>query len=90
MIQSDNIYETFKDEIDEIVHAYNNQDNISYNGSMCLQDRRKCLRHNGWFGLLTDQVWKRRTELENALQKLEEEKFETLRAYSILRYEEDK
>lgn len=85
----DDVYTAFKDEIDDIV-AHAGEDNTDdYNGSVCLNDRRKCLRHNGWHSLLTDQVRKRRSELELLLEKLDQHKADTLRDYSIQKYEAD-
>lgn len=84
-----NVYEAFKGEIDEVIRSYSAEGYDDYQGNLCLQDRRKCLRHNGWFGLLADRVWKLQSELETLLRKLEQNKAETLRNYSIQKYEED-
>lgn len=84
----ESVYEAFKDEIDEVVEHYDGDGSADYTGSMCLSDRRKCLRHNGWLSLLTDQVWKRKSELELLLERLDQHKADTLRDYSIQKYEE--
>lgn len=84
----EDVYSAFKDEIDEIVEHYDPEDSDSYRGTVCLKDRRKCVRHNGWLGLLTDQVWKRKYELETLLERLDQHKADTLRDYSIQKYEE--
>lgn len=85
---ADNVYEAFKEEIDEIVRSYTPEGFNDYQGDLCLRDRRKCLRHNGWYSLLTDKVWKTQSELETLLRNLDERKAETLRNYSIKKYEE--
>lgn len=84
----EDVYSAFKDEIDEIVDHYDPEGSEDYTGTVCLKDRRKCLRHNGWLGLLTDQVWKRKYELETLLERLDQNKADTLRDYSIQKYEE--
>lgn len=81
------VYETFKEDIDNVVDHYGEDGASKYVGTVCLSDRRKCLRHNGWHSLLTDQVWKRRSELESLLEHLDQHKADTLRDYSILKYE---
>lgn len=85
----ENVYEAFKADIDEVVRSYSSDGYEEYKGELCLQDRRKCLRHNGWLGLLTDRLWKIQSELESLISKLEQYKADTLRNYSIQKYEED-
>ncbi|KAM9933291.1 hypothetical protein OXX80_007092 [Metschnikowia pulcherrima] len=67
---------------------YQNKEQTS-GGDLCLQDRRKCLRHSGWFSLLSDKIWKRSTQLQAVLEKLEQQQSETLRDYSIAVYEKE-
>lgn len=54
---------------------------------ICLQDRRKCLRHNGWLNLISDQVWKKLSELNSSMLQLQRDIDETLREYSVDVYE---
>lgn len=80
---------TIEEGVQDLTKLYNApQDSESANHT-CLQDRRKCLRHNGWWNLISDGLWKRLIELEDALVKLENEKQDTLREYSIQVYERD-
>lgn len=88
VVELDDIYSAFKKEIDEILNYYNAEGSEGYKGTICLSDRRKCLRHNGWLSLLTDQGWKRKSELETLLERLDQYKADTLRDYSIEKYEE--
>ncbi|OBA23380.1 hypothetical protein METBIDRAFT_38028 [Metschnikowia bicuspidata var. bicuspidata NRRL YB-4993] len=77
---------TFEEEITYAVEQYNAGPDF-HEGKMCLKDRRKCLRHNGWFNLLSDRLWKRLEELQTTLDKLQKEKSVVLRNYSISVYE---
>lgn len=81
------VYDKFQKEVDDALRMFKDE-NYS-NGAICLVDRRKCLRHNGWYNLLQDQLWKRLTELEDALEKLKKKKEIALREYSISVYEKD-
>lgn len=83
------VYATFKTEIDDIVANYTEEGAPEYTGPVCLKDRRKCLKHNGWLNLLIDQAWKRRTELEQLLSQFQQYRADALRDYSILKYEAD-
>lgn len=89
VVKCNNTYEAFKSEIDQIVDSYDEDGFGDFESLLCLEDRRKCLRHNGWFSLLSDRVWKQLTELQAVLEKLESERAETLREYSTLVYEKD-
>ncbi|GEQ67043.1 hypothetical protein JCM33374_g706 [Metschnikowia sp. JCM 33374] len=80
------VRDTFKTEIDDAVNSYTAGSEATER-NMCLQDRRKCLRHNGWYNLLSDRVWKRQIELQAVLAKLKLEKSAELRNYSISVYE---
>lgn len=82
---SSDTYASFKDEIDQCVESF--RDKSSYMGSQCLNDRRKCLRHNGWYNLLGDRLWKRQHELKTALQECHHKRLKILRDYSISVYE---
>lgn len=92
IVASTDLYADLKDEIDSIVafHRDNCDEidlNFLYKENMCLQDRRKCIRHNGWFNLINDDCFKRTAELTASLRRLEAEKFQTLRDYCISIYE---
>lgn len=89
VVKLDDVYTAFQEEIDEIVSHYTEDGAENYTGSVCLTDRRKCLRHNGWLSLLNDQVWKKQAELEDLLEKLQKQSDATLRDYSIQKYEAD-
>lgn len=80
------IYNLFQEEIDDIVAHYEDEDH-PYAGPVCLNDRRKCLKHQGWLNLLSDQAWKRRNELEQLLEQFQQFRKDTLRDYSIQKYE---
>lgn len=80
------INEIFQVEIESAVKRFG-EDVKTDSSRMCLEDRRKCLRHNGWFNLLNDRVWKRLMELQAVVEKLQEGKIADLRSYSISVYE---
>lgn len=81
------IDEVFKKEIDEAVLAFEREEHSA--SRICLEDRRKCLRHNGWYNLLHDKTWKRLTELQAAMEKLKAFRENALREYSISVYEKE-
>ena len=87
-ILDSDVGEAFNSEIEEAIERYQDKEQTS-GGNLCLQDRRKCLRHSGWFSLLSDKIWKRLTELQAVLEKLEQQQSETLRDYSIAVYEKE-
>lgn len=58
--------------------------------SVCVKDRRKCARHNGWWNLFNDELFKMTTELLQVLGDLEAEKLDILRDHSIGIYEAEK
>lgn len=80
--------ETTAQAVKDIVAIYNKRDDEEAE-PVCLQDRRKCLRHNGWWNLIADELWKRLVELQESLAILENEKQDTVREYSIQVYEND-
>lgn len=84
-LASSPIYEVFKQEIDDALHAYEKEELST--SRICLEDRRKCLRHNGWYNLLHDKTWKRLTELQAAMEKLKLLRDNALREFSISVYE---
>lgn len=80
---------TVKKTVENVIDIYNKQEEEDVDTLVCLQDRRKCLRHNGWWNLMADELWKRLTELQESLAILENEKQDTVRDYSIQVYEKD-
>ncbi|KAK6463169.1 hypothetical protein DFJ63DRAFT_312491 [Scheffersomyces coipomensis] len=62
-------------------------DDVWYMDKLCIQDRRKCPRHNGWWNLLNDEVTKKLIECNQLLTKLEEQTESILRSHSIDVYE---
>lgn len=89
VVSAPSTYEAFKDEIDAIVAAYTEDGFGDFESPLCLQDRRKCIRHNGWVNLISDRIWKELNELQAVLDKLAAERADTLREYSTLVYERD-
>lgn len=88
LIDSQDIYQDFKQEIDDIIAYYEqNKDGDSFNGPLCIKDRRKCSKHNGWWNLVNDELFKHTTELSTKLESLENEKSLILKEYSIQVYE---
>ena len=81
------VYEMFQQEIDDALREFSKEDLSE--SAICLTDRRKCLRHSGWYNLLQDRTWKRQVELQEALDKLKALKDGALREYSISVYEKD-
>lgn len=93
LISSKEIYEDFKQEIDSFTDFYrtnmNDIDrNLLFQNRLCLQDRKKCMKHSGWWNLINDRLFKYTSELTSTLQSLEDEKFIILRDYTIRIYEE--
>lgn len=80
------VYELFKLEIDNALQALDSKEKA---GTVCLVDRRKCLRHSGWHNLLQDKLWKRLTDLQESLEKLRFRRDNALREFSISIYEND-
>lgn len=91
LINSTNIYEDFKEEFDDIIRFYKSDNEIDlntlYKNKLCLQDRRKCPKHNGWWNLINDELFKQTAELSSTLELLENEKSILLRDYTISIYE---
>ena len=71
-----------------IEQRLNDETNVTWLGdNICIQDRRKCIRHNGWWNLVNDELEKKMVGLNNVAEKLEEEKATVLRGYSVAIYE---
>lgn len=91
LVTCDNLYETFKDYVDNIVsfvEKYKEDTGVIwFDNSVCIQDRKRCLRHNGWSGLLTDELVKKIDELTASLEEFENNKLLVLREYSNSVYE---
>lgn len=58
-----------------------------YQNKICIQERRKCIRHNGWLNLVTDELARKMSELQTLLEGLELQKETILRDYSTRVYE---
>lgn len=55
--------------------------------ALCIIDRRKCSRHNGWWNLEYDELSKRISTLEERIELLKKHQTDILRQYSIDEYE---
>lgn len=78
--------EYFRQLCDDAIQAHAQEQD--YAGNMCIKDRKKCLKHNGWYALRYDQIYKRQSELHIAMEELANERQEALRDYSISVYDE--
>lgn len=76
----------FQSNIDSIIDDYNS-DQVEFQG-ICLMERRKCPRHNGWFNLIHDQVIKAIAQDDAKLSELNGVKDLLIRDYSISVYEQ--
>lgn len=54
---------------------------------VCVRERKKCMRHNGWWNLAVDQIAKELVQLAVARSDLEEKREGILRGYSVGVYE---
>ncbi|CAK7903625.1 hypothetical protein CAAN3_06S07624 [[Candida] anglica] len=90
LVNSENIYEDFKDQVDEVIRFYNDQerDDIWFQGNICLAEKRKCLRHGGWWNLVQDDVSRQIDEFSSELQDLEKDRSIILRDYSVNIFEQ--
>lgn len=93
-VQCEDLSEYLKNQIVDLRQFYRiNKDKIDKNcffdDSLCMRDKRKCLRHNGWWNLINDQVIKKSNEFSELERRLKDEKFKVLRDYSIKLYEGD-
>ncbi|KAK6456284.1 uncharacterized protein RJT20DRAFT_128130 [Scheffersomyces xylosifermentans] len=84
---SEDLYEDFKGLLEKKLNDELDDDQVWYKDKVCIQDRRKCVRHNGWFNLLFDEVSKKLVELNVLKDKLESQKDTILRNYSTRVYE---
>lgn len=92
IVNSADIYANCKEQIDRIVNFYHDHrddidSNVWFDDEICILDKRKCLRHNGWWNLINDELSKKFNELSSSAKKLEDEKLLILRKYSITIYE---
>ena len=58
-----------------------------FRDNLCIKEKKKCHRHNGWWGLYYDETDKLLDQLYTRKSLLEQEKDAILRNYSILVYE---
>ncbi|CAK9438651.1 uncharacterized protein LODBEIA_P28750 [Lodderomyces beijingensis] len=59
-----------------------------FKGALCIKEKKKCHRHNGWWGLYCDEVDKALEQLQAKKEQLQQEKQAILRNYSIQVYEQ--
>lgn len=91
-ITSADVYDEYKSQIDGLIEFYHDhKDEIDTNpwfdDIICIQDKRKCPRHNGWWNLINDEIIKKFNELSLTSKSLEDERVTLLREYSIKIYE---
>lgn len=79
------IIDGFKNNVDRIIEAYNS-DETSFQ-DICLVERRKCPRHNGWFSLFHDEFVRAMGQDEGKLSELTRLKKLLIRDHSISVYE---
>lgn len=82
------------EQIKEIVSFYHlnstsDDDNTWFQDRVCIKDKRKCLRHGGWWGLIHDEISKKIGEYNADLKNLEREKQKVLRNYSVQIFEQN-
>lgn len=70
-----------------IEERLNDETDATTLGDLCVQDRRKCIRHNGWWNLVNDELEKKLVAMNRVVKMLEEEKGTVLRGYSVGIYE---
>lgn len=68
----------------EIIDKYSLGDTVE---GICINDRRRCLRHNGWLILIQDEFMRNISELEVEVLLLQEQQKLLLREHSISVYE---
>lgn len=85
----DNIHENIRKQIDELVHFYNSKEDDEqwFGEKICINDKRKCARHGGWWSLIQDEISNKINEFHADMRSLEREKQQLLREYSILVFE---
>lgn len=74
-----------RNNIDTIIQHYHSGETTFQD--ICLNERRKCPRHNGWYNLMHDQVIKSIAQFETELNELSRQKSLLIREYSISVYE---
>lgn len=90
--ENGNLLPLGEDEVNTIVNYYikMNEDesfDMWYENTICLQDKRKCARHNGWWNLIYDENARRHHELLSVSKRLEDERLIILKDYNIKIYE---
>ncbi|CAH2353810.1 hypothetical protein CLIB1423_12S03422 [[Candida] railenensis] len=85
----DNIHENMRKQIDELVEFYNSkEDELQwFDEKICINDKRKCARHGGWWSLIQDEISNKINEFHSDIRSLEREKQQLLREYSISVFE---
>lgn len=92
LVDSTDIYHDFKEEIDSIVQRYKARelqelDEVWFQDYLCLEDKRRCPRHNGWLNLVQDGVLREADMLAIRKEKLDQSLLDVLRNYSMTIYE---
>ena len=88
-INCENLYEKSKHLIQNILDFLGKDlsDDSWLDGTICVHERKKCLRHSGWWTLIYDETLKKYNELSHTLKKIVEERENIIRDYSIMIYE---
>lgn len=92
LLRSTNIHSDFSSEIDAMVQQYRlrekeGHDAVWFQDHLCLEDKRRCPRHNGWFNLVQDEILRESNVAAGNKDKLENEILTVLRNYSMTIYE---
>ncbi|CUM63051.1 uncharacterized protein PRCAT00000614001 [Priceomyces carsonii] len=92
LVESNDINDDFNEDISELVEFYVTSHEVEsssqfYKDGICIHDRKKCIRHKGWWNLVNDELNKTLNDLYDDLRKFESEKTSILRKYSIDIYE---
>ncbi|CAH6723102.1 COMPASS component Spp1p [[Candida] jaroonii] len=72
---------------DYVVNEDDEKDEDQY-GNICIHEKRKCPRHNGWINLVNDGFLSSIYKYQSTLAKLQQEEKLLLRDYSIQVYEQ--
>lgn len=87
LLESSNIYADFEAEVNEITTFFHSEDHDETFKDLCVNEKRKCLRHGGWTGLVQDEISQRILECGSAMADLEKKRLSILRDYAVLIFE---
>lgn len=76
-----------EEEHEEEDEEHEQEDHTRFMNMLCIIDRRKCSRHNGWWNLAYDELSTRLDSLEDKVKLLKQQRTDVLRSYSINQYE---